>query len=131
MAKHEKLDRKEQTILNYKKNGGNMKKAMIDAGYSESYADSHSKYLAGIIGQKIIDLQKEIRNKEIKSIEEIQVFWSEVMTDENQEMQYRLKSSELLAKSQGGFVENVNVSGTINPLAGLTTDELKKLVDDA
>ena len=130
MAKREKLDRKEQTVLNYKKNGGNMKKAMIDAGYSESYANSHSKYLSGIIGQRIIDSQKTIRNENIKSIEEIQVFWSEVMDDETEEMQYRLKSSELLAKSQGGFIENVNLSGTINPLAGLTTEELKKLVDD-
>ena len=48
-----KLNRREQTIMNYMQNGGNIKKAMIDAGYSETYADRNSKYLLGIIGDEI------------------------------------------------------------------------------
>ena len=43
-----KLNRREQTIMNYMQNGGNIKKAMIDAGYSETYADRNSKYLLGM-----------------------------------------------------------------------------------
>lgn len=126
-----KLTRREQTKMNYMKNGGNMKKAMIDAGYSENYADRNSKYLMGIIGEEIKEAQKTIKNDNIKSIEEVQEWWSTVIDDEEEATKDRLKASELLVKSKGGFVENVKVNGNINnPLAGLTTEELKKLVDD-
>ncbi len=122
--------RQQQVILNYKANGGNMKKAMIDAGYSETYADRNSKYLLGIIGEQIKAQQAEIKSNKIKSIAEIQEFWTDNMDNEELEMQYRIKSSELLAKSQGAFIENVNVNGTVNnPMAGLTTEELKKLAN--
>ena len=124
-------DRQRQVVLNYKANGGNMKKAMIDAGYSESYADRNSKYLLGIIGQEIKTQQTEIKSDKIKTITEVQEFWSENMDCEGNEMQHRIKCSELLAKSLGAFIENVNVNGNVNnPMAGLTTEELKRLIGD-
>ena len=127
----EKLSRREQTIINYKANGGNMKKAMIDAGYSETYADKNSKYLLGIIGEQIKSDQDSIKSKKIKSVEAIQEWWSETMDDETVEMKDRIKCSENLAKSQGAFIEKVEVAGQINnPMAGLTTEELKKLIAD-
>ena len=129
MAKQ--LDRREQTKINYMQNGGNMKKAMIAAGYSENYADRNSKYLMGIIGEEIKAQQAEIKQEGIKSIEEIQHWWSTVVDDQEQQMKERLKASELLVKSQGGFVDKVDVKGTVNnPLAGFTTEELKRLVLD-
>lgn len=130
MAENMKLTRREQTIINYKKNGGNMKKAMIDAGYSETYACKNSKYLLDIIGQQIKEEQTEIKNEEIKSIGEIQIWWSQKMDDEAEELKDRIRCSENLAKSLGAFVENVKVSGQINnPFDGLTTEELRRLVD--
>lgn len=124
-------DRQRQVVLNYKANGGNMKKAMIDAGYSESYADRNSKYLLGIIGQEIKTQQTEIKSDKIKTITQVQEFWSENMDCEGNEMQHRIKCSELLAKSLGAFIENVNVNGNVNnPMAGLTTEELKRLIGD-
>lgn len=131
MAEKEKLSRRDQTIINFKKNGGNMKRAMIDAGYSETYADKNSKYLLGIIGEQIIEEQKPIKNKEIKSVEEIQEWWSATMDDDAVEMKDRIRCSENLAKSQGAFIEKVELNGQINnPMARLTTEELKKLIDD-
>lgn len=127
----EKLSRREQTIINYKANGGNMKKAMIDAGYSETYADKNSRYLLGIIGEQIKADQDVIKSKKIKSVEEIQEWWAERMDDEELEMKDRIKCSENLAKSQGAFIEKVEMSGQINnPMAGLSTEDLKKLIDD-
>lgn len=123
-------DRQQQVILNYKANGGNMKKAMIDAGYSETYADRNSKYLLGIIGDEIRAQQEEIKNDKIKSITEIQEWWSGILDNPEEERGHQIKCSELLAKSQGGFVDKVQVNGTVNnPFVGLTTDELKKLVE--
>ena len=41
------------------------------------------------------------------------------------------KSLELLGRHLGMFNDKIEVSGTINnPMEGLTTDELKKLIDD-
>lgn len=124
-------DRQQQVILNYKANGGNMKKAMIDAGYSETYADRNSQYLLGIIGEEIKTQQNEIKSEKIKSVTEIQEWWTKQMDNVENDMKDRIKCSENLAKSQGAFIEKVEVAGQINnPMAGLTTDELKKLIND-
>ena len=126
-----KLNRREQTIINYKMNGGNMKKAMIDAGYSETYADKNSKYLLGIIGEQIKEEQEEIKSKQIKSVEEIQEWWAEMMENTGAKDADRTKCSELLAKSQGAFIDKVELNGSVNnPFAGMSTEELKKLIDD-
>lgn len=100
-----KLNRREQTKLNYMQNGGNMKKAMIDAGYSETYADKNARYLLGIIGEQIAEEQNGIKSDKIKTVSQIQERWSAWM--DNNELTYseRIKCSELLAKSQGGFIE--------------------------
>lgn len=126
-----KLNRQEQAKLNYMQNGGNIKKAMIDAGYSETYADRNSKYLMGIIGQGIKEAQENIRQEQIKTIEEVQQWWSSIIDNTKESTKDRLKASELLVKSKGGFMDKVEVNGSLNnPFAGMTTEELKKLVGD-
>lgn len=100
-----KLNRREQTKLNYMQNGGNMKKAMIDAGYSETYADKNARYLLGIIGEQIAKEQKEIKSDKIKTVSQIQERWSTWMDSGELTYSERIKCSELLAKSQGGFIE--------------------------
>ena len=122
MSKNEKLNRREQTIINYKANGGNMKKAMIDAGYSESYADRNSQYLLGIIGDRIKEDQKEIKSRKIKTVEEIQEWWAKMMDDGALEVKDRIKCSELLAKSQGGFIEKVKLEANFE-----MTDKLREV----
>ena len=126
-----KLSRREQTVINYKENGGNMKKAMIDAGYSESYANDHAKYLSGIIGEQIKEEQNAIKSEKIKSVAKIQEWWSGTIDDPKTEMKDRIKCSELLVKSLGGFTDNVKIEGNINnPFEGLTTEQLEKLAGD-
>ena len=125
-----KLNRREQTIMNYMQNGGNIKKAMIDAGYSETYADRNSKYLLGIIGKKNKKAQENIRNDNIKSIEEVQQWWSEVMDDNEENTKNRLKASELLVKSKGGFIEKMEVTAKEDPFDKLKVEELRQLIDD-
>ena len=125
------LSRQEQTVINYKSNGGNLKKAMIDAGYSETYADRNSQYLWGIIGERIIEEQEEIKSEQIKTVKQIQERWSEWMDSEELTYGEKIKCSELLAKSRGGFIEKVQMSGNINnPFEGLSTEELRKLAGD-
>lgn len=106
-AKMARLGRREQTIINYMKNGGNMKRAMIDAGYSETYADRNSKYLMGIIGDDIKKVQDDLRDKNIKSVKEVQRWWSSIIDDESVDRYNRMRASEDLVKSQGGFIQKV------------------------
>lgn len=107
-----KLDRREQTKINYLKNGGNMKKAMIDAGYSETYADRNSQYLMGIIGDEIKEIQEQIRSDEIKSVEDIQRWWSSLVDDNEADMITRMRASENIVKSRGGFIQKVETELT-------------------
>lgn len=120
----EKLSRRDQTIMNYKANGGNMKKAMIDAGYSETYADRNSRYLLGIIGEQIKEEQNEIKSEKIKTISDIQEWWSSMLDDADVSDRDKIKCSELLVKSQGGFVDRVNLNGAI-PVVISGGDELE------
>ena len=112
----------------------NATQAAIRAGYSEKTANEQgARMLAKVSIQEYIQqFQKQIDQKNIKTVEEVQEWWSEVMVDEEAKLTDRIKASELLVKSKGGFMDRVQVNGNIrNPLAGLTTEELKKLVDDA
>jgi hypothetical protein len=118
-----KLNRREQTKINYLKNGGNMKKAMIDAGYSETYADKNARYLLGIIGEEIKETQDDIRADEIKSVEDIQKWWSTLVDDNDTDMNTRMRASENIVKSRGGFIQKVDASVSYE-------DSLKKVVDE-
>ena len=107
-----KLNRREQTKINYMQNGGNMKKAMIDAGYSETYADKNSRYLMGIIGDEIQEEQNLLKADGIKSVEDIQQWWSSLVDDEETDMNTRMRASENIVKSRGGFIQKVETELT-------------------
>lgn len=63
---------------------------------------------------------------------EVKQFWTETMRNNMYDPKDRLKASELIAKTNGAFIEKVEHSGNVkvfNPLENLTTEELKKLID--
>ena len=86
---------------------GNAEKAAIAAGYSPKYARSSAHKLCANAGIKAYTdkIQKEQAPKELKiaTIQEIQAFWSGVMSDDENDMKHRLRASELLAKAKGAF----------------------------
>jgi len=93
---------------------GNATKAAIAAGYSEKTAYS--------IGQELLNKPEimeaiQLREKErlsecIASREERQEFWTSIMRDVEEKTADRLKASELLAKSNGDFLERVEANVT-------------------
>lgn len=88
---------------------GNATQAAIQAGYSEKTARS--------AGQRLltnVDIQSVIRSREEQRRSELiadrvkrQIFWTAIMRDESESMTARLKASELLAKSEGDFLERI------------------------
>lgn len=112
---------------------GNATQAAIKAGYSDKYAGQNAdKILKNTnVKEYLAYFQKKVDQTAIKSVEEVQRWWSSIIDDAEEVTKDRLKASELLVKSKGGFMDNVQVKGSLNnPFEGLTTEELKKLVDD-
>lgn len=103
---------------------GDAVQAALNAGYAQSTArfasqwinenNQHkptAKYKADLHAY-IKELQATKLDESIKGIKDIQLWWSKNVDDEELEMQYRMKSSEYLARSQGGFVDKVE--GNLN-----------------
>ena len=92
---------------------GNATKAAIAAGYSPKWADRQAYTLI----EKNGEIREAIRQREERQRSELiadrvkrQMFWSRIMNDEGEPMAVRLKASELLAKSEGDFLEKVAVA---------------------
>lgn len=103
---------------------GDAVQAALNAGYAQSTArfasqwinenNQHkptAKYKADLHAY-IKELQATKLNKSIKGIEEIQLWWSDNVSNEELDMRDRMKSSELLVRSQGGFVDKVQAEVT-------------------
>lgn len=93
---------------------GNGTEAAIQAGYSPKNAFKIGSDLlqkttvaAAIQAREAERMQGPIANRQNR-----QEFWTATMRDGEQPMRERLKASELLAKSEGDFLERVEHSGT-------------------
>lgn len=89
------------------KDEGNAVQAAVTAGYSKTYAKSSAyKLLARKDVKEYIEYinSKMELEKRIMELEDIQAFWSDVIENKFQEMKFRLRASELLAKSKGAFL---------------------------
>ena len=87
--------------------------ATIKAGYNCKYPKAigyeNSIRFKEIIEARRKELNEMITSKNVAELEEIQEFWSELLRDDDYKMTDRLKASELLAKSKGGFIEKHEV----------------------
>lgn len=118
---------------------GNVTQSAIKAGFAESTArdraaewlNPNSKSVKPQIIEYISEMNKKIEKTKIADMKEIQEFWTDVFRNSDLEMKDRIKTSELLAKVQGAFIESVNITGNIksnNPFDELSADELRKLI---
>jgi len=90
---------------------GNATETATLAGYSNA-KDAGTRCLKN---SEICRAIKEKRSKEIKPLiatrQDRQKFWTDVMMDAEEDMKNRLKSSELLGKSEGDFLDRMQLSG--------------------
>ena len=116
----------------YVKNGGNVYKACISAGYSPKYANGKGYTLLRNVQVKayIEKLMKKVDKTKVKSIEEIQEFWGKVMDDPEAKMQDRLKASENLAKVYGAFININKNETTLTGALDVSGNELENLDDE-
>ena len=96
---------------------GNATAAALAARYSERSARSQ--------GQRLLtndDIQDAIKAREAQRLaptiatrRERQEFWTSVLRSEDEAMKNRLKAAELLGKSEGDFLERVEMDMTLSP----------------
>lgn len=118
---------------------GKIIESAIKAGFAESTArdraaewlNPNSKSAKLSVLKYINEINKKIEKEKIADAKEIQEFWTKTFRDEEVEIKDRIKTSELLARVQGMFIENINLTGNIktnNPFDGLSVEELRKLI---
>ena len=97
---------------------GNATQAAIRAGYSEKYAGQNAdKVLKNTnVKEYLSYFQKKVEQKTIKSVEEVQQWWSSIIDNAEEGTKDRLKASELLVKSKGGFIDRVELDADVSPI---------------
>jgi hypothetical protein len=87
---------------------GKIKTTAEKADISYSYArELHAK---PYIKKAIATRHKREFNNKIATRQDLQVFWTKTMNDENLNIPDRLKASELIAKSEGMFTEKIHIT---------------------
>lgn len=112
-----KLTAKQQAFV--EAYAGNATAAALAAGYS--------KKSARVQGRRLItkdNVAKAIKEREAQRLaptiatrRERQEFWTSVLRNEDEAMKDRLKAAELLGKSEGDFLERVEMDMTLSPAA--------------
>lgn len=116
----------------------NATKAAINAGYSEKSASAQASQLlknaevAEYLKQRKDELGQELRQQFIFDALEAEKAMYEILTNPDAEDKDKISvAKDFLDRAGFKPSDNVNISGKINnPFAGLTTEELKKLVND-
>ena len=131
-----KLTAKQKAWIDYYKQGNTAAEAARLAGYkakSDKAFQNIGSENVGKLGDYIADRDAVLESPRIADMEEINEFWTSVMRDKDESTKNRLRASELRAKASGAFIEKVQHSGSVgvNPYAGLTTGELRKLAGSA
>ena len=108
------LNERQQKFCEFYAKSGNATEAAIQAGYAEKSAGGNAdKLLKNTkVSNYLAELSKNTRTDAIATITDIKEFWTKVLESSEEEMSYRLKASELLVKSEGGFLDKVEHSGT-------------------
>lgn len=89
--------------------------ASIKAGYSKRTAAAIAS--ENLRKPELLDyikqLQAEAEAARVADLVEVKRFWTETMRDEEQRVEFRLKASELLAKSSGEFIQRVDLTAQV------------------
>lgn len=121
------LNARQKAFCEYYVASGNATESARRAGYSEKYAGQNSDKLLKNTNIQIYieELNKKVKDKRIADITEVKEFWTETLRNNKAKMQDRLKASEYLAKTNGAFLEKLEVKGSI-PVVISGEDQLEE-----
>lgn len=108
-----KLTAKQQAWIDYYKQGHTATEAARLAGYRGNNLNRIGSENLSKLDSYIKDRDAVLEAPRIADMAEINAFWTDIMRSEEQDPKDRLKASELRARAAGGFVEKVQVSGSL------------------
>ena len=81
--------------------------------------------------ERLGELAKESSSKAVMTAKERKEWLTALIYKEGEDTKDRLKAIDILNRMEGEYIEKVNINGQVNnPMAGLTTEELKKLIEN-
>jgi hypothetical protein len=101
--------------------------------WKDTTVDSKASVLAknGKVLERIKELAEESTTKAVMTAQERKEWLTGIVKNELEATKERLKAVDILNRMEGSYIEKVELNGQVNnPMAGLTTDELKKLIND-
>ena len=122
-----KLTAKQQAWIDYYKQGHTATDAARLAGYRGNNLNRIGSENLSKLDSYIKDRDAVLEAPRIADMAEINAFWTDIMRDEYQEPKDRLKASELRARAAGGFIEKVQVSGSLETGFDKLENVLKQL----
>ena len=126
------MDLRRMRFAEYYVASSNGTESAIKAGYSQKTAYSQAnRLLKNVEVQNYIKgLESKERDKRILSARERKVILSDIAKDEINDPQCRIKAIDTLNKMTGEYTTKVEASVQTDPFSGLTTEELRDLIDD-
>ena len=121
------LNARQKAFCEYYVASGNATESAKKAGYSEKTAKSIGQRLLTFVDVQtyIEELNQNVKNNRIADMTEVKEFWTETLRNNKAKMQDRLKASEYLAKTNGAFLEKLEVKGGI-PVVISGEDQLEE-----
>ena len=101
--------------------------------WKDTTVDSKASVLAknGKVLERVKELAEKSTSKAVMTAQERKEWLTGIVKNDLEATKERLKAVDILNRMEGSYIEKVELNGQVNnPMAGLTTEELKKLIND-
>lgn len=126
---------RQKKFAEYYAQSGNTVQSAIKAGYSDNYANSRAHEMLENVGvaEYIKELSEKAQDERILTAKERQAMLSDIANDKENSPSDRIRAVDTLNKMTGEYTTKIQAdmnANVNNPFAALSTDELKKLIDN-
>ena len=108
MSKPRPLNARQERFAQLFSSNGNASQSAEKAGYAHPGSQGATLLKNPRVAARIKEISRPALESTIATREERQQFWTDAMRDTEQDMKYRLKASELLARAAGDFLTDAN-----------------------
>ena len=125
-----RLTDRQRAWIDYYKQGKSAAEAARLAGYKAKNANSYSSIGSENLKKLAIHISDRdifIDSNRVADMEEINAFWTATLRNKMFDIKDRLKASELRARAAGGFVDKVDLRGTVDTTVSKLDGILKQL----
>lgn len=104
------LTPKQKAFADYYIQTGNATESARKAGYKQPHVQGSQNLEKLRVQEYIIERNKVIENERIADMKEVKEFWTYMLRNETSEDKDRLKASEYIAKTNGAFLDKIELT---------------------